>query len=52
MAEAKNKETKKKAVKKTSKLKITKSNGKVIYRDITEGIKESYLAKGYKVEEE
>ena len=49
MAEAKKKEVKKEV--KLKKLKITKSNGKVIYRDIMEGIKESYVAKGYNVEE-
>ena len=51
MAEDKKKEVKKKEVKKTGKLKITKTNGGVIYRDAQEGIKESYEAKGYKVEE-
>ena len=51
MSEAKKKEVKKKEVKQTGKLKITKTNGGVIYRDAQEGIKESYEAKGYKVEE-
>tara|TARA_Y100001973_G_scaffold47704_1_gene71063 strand:- start:1456 stop:1617 length:162 start_codon:yes stop_codon:yes gene_type:complete len=53
MAEAK-KEAKKvvKKVIKKGKLKITKSNGRVIYREDLEGVKESYIAKGFKVEEE
>ena len=43
---------KKTAKKKSSgKFKITKPNGGVIYRDALDGIKESYEAKGYKVEE-
>ena len=50
MAESK-KKTEKKEVKKTGKLKITKTNGGVIYRDALDGIKESYEAKGFKVEE-
>jgi len=41
----------KKAIKKATKLKITKSNGKVIYRDIYEGLADSYKAKGFTVEE-
>tara|TARA_R100000655_G_scaffold15189_2_gene33818 strand:- start:681 stop:839 length:159 start_codon:yes stop_codon:yes gene_type:complete len=51
MAEAKKKEAKKKEVKKVGKLKITKPNGNVIERDLLDGLKEAYVAKGYKVEE-
>ena len=45
------KEVVKKEVKKALKiLKITKSNGKVIYRDYMEGLEKSYKKKGWKVE--
>ena len=49
MADAK-KEVKKQV--KKAILKITKSNGRVIFRESLKGIKELYVAKGYKVEEE
>ena len=51
MAEAK-KEAKKevKKAKKAEKLKITKPNGKVIYRENLEVMDSSYKKKGYKVE--
>jgi hypothetical protein len=51
MAEAKKKETKKKAVKKTGKFKITKPNGRVIERENLGDYVKVYKAKGYKVEE-
>ena len=53
MAEAKKEANKeqKKPVKKTGKLKITKTNGRTIHRDAHEGIKKAYEAKGWKVEE-
>ena len=51
MAETKKKEEKKKPVKSSGKLKITKTNGGVIYRDNLEGIAESYKKKGFKVED-
>ena len=56
MAEAKKKEVKKevKKVAKSSKLKITKSNGRVILRNssnVDDGVIKRYKAKGWKVEE-
>ena len=53
MAEVKKeaKKEEKKPVKKTGKLKITKTKGRIIYRDANEGIKKSYESKGWKVEE-
>ena len=51
MAEAKKKETKKKAVKNTGKFKITTPNGRVIERDNLGDYVKVYEAKGYKVEE-
>ena len=51
MAEAKKKETKNKAVKKTGKFKITKPNGKVIYRENLGEYVKTYETKGCKVEE-
>ena len=45
------KEVVKKEVKKElKKLKITKPNGRVIYRDYMEGLDKSYKSKGWKVE--
>ena len=41
----------KKEVKKSKKIKVTKSNGNVIYRENLEGVSKSYKAKGWKVEE-
>ena len=51
MAETKKKEEKKKSEKSSGQLKITKTNGGVIYRENLEGIAESYKKKGFKVEE-
>ena len=56
MAEAKKKEVKKevKKVVKSSKLKITKSNGRVIFRNssnVDDGVMKRYKSKGWKVEE-
>ena len=51
MAETKKKEEKKKSEKSSGKLKITKTNGGVIYRENLEGIAESYKKKGFKVED-
>ncbi len=41
----------KKVVKKAKQLKITKPNGKIVYRENLEGMSKSYKAKGWKVEE-
>lgn len=45
------KEAPKKVVKKSNKLKITKDNGNIIYRDNVGDYLKVYKAKGYKVEE-
>jgi len=45
------KEVKKEVKKAVSKLKITKLNGNVIYRESYEGLAKQYESKGYKVEE-
>ena len=46
----KEKKVVKKEVKSTQ-IKVTKPNGKVIYRENLEGVSKSYKAKGWKVEE-
>ena len=56
MTESKKKEAKKplKKVAKSSKLKITKSNGRVIFRNssnVDDGVMKRYKSKGWKVEE-
>ncbi len=51
MPEQKKKETKKKAVKKTGNFKITKPNGRVIYRENLGDYVKVYESKGCKVEE-
>ena len=50
MAGDKKEVVKKEVKKELKKLKITKSNGKVIYRDYMEGLDKSYKKKGWKVE--
>lgn len=42
---------KKEVKKELKKIKITKLNGNVIYRENMEGLKKSYEAKGWKVKE-
>tara|TARA_R100001129_G_scaffold121681_2_gene84502 strand:- start:487 stop:648 length:162 start_codon:yes stop_codon:yes gene_type:complete len=41
----------KKVVKKAKQLKITKPNGKMVYRENLKGVADGYKAKGWKVEE-
>ena len=41
----------KKTVKKSAKVKITKPNGSIIYRENYEGLSKQYKTKGWKVEE-
>jgi hypothetical protein len=48
---AKNKNETKKDVKPSGKVKITKPNGSIIYRDKYEGLAKQYEAKGCTVEE-
>ena len=50
MAGDKKEVVKKEVKKELKKLKITKSNGRVIYRDNMEGLEKSYKKKGGKVE--
>ncbi len=41
----------KKVVKKAKQLKITKPNGKMVYRENLKGVADGYKTKGWKVEE-